>query len=264
MLQVFWGLLACQILNGKGRDVVEHTSLKKMRELLVQKFGALEASGFASQEHMQSVSWMLHWLLIYSFTAKDLTNTGLFATILADHSTYGTNFMSLIQMRSEALSRYLIVSFLLARGQPSEKYQVNKNGLQDLALPLALENLNSAESDPYSSFLKAVYEDYDLDTAIQQVEKMAEHASEDFLLKNYVFDIKKQAYLLIFQTKCQLFRTVDISEMTKALGTGTPTDTATEEIQRHFNEDGFDLQVDEKANTMSCIVLKQSDAEQVI
>jgi hypothetical protein len=35
MLQVFWGLLACQILNGKGRDVVEHTSLKKMRELLV-------------------------------------------------------------------------------------------------------------------------------------------------------------------------------------------------------------------------------------
>jgi len=40
MLQVFWGLLACQILNGKGRDVVEHTSLKKMRELIEKKFGA--------------------------------------------------------------------------------------------------------------------------------------------------------------------------------------------------------------------------------
>lgn len=42
MLQVFWGLLACEILNGKGRDVVEHTSLKKMRELIEKKFGNSE------------------------------------------------------------------------------------------------------------------------------------------------------------------------------------------------------------------------------
>jgi hypothetical protein len=39
MLQVFWGLLGCEILNGKGRDVVEHTSLKKMKELIEKRFG---------------------------------------------------------------------------------------------------------------------------------------------------------------------------------------------------------------------------------
>ena len=43
MIQVFWGLLACEILNGKGRDVVEHTSLKKMKELIEKKYGQHES-----------------------------------------------------------------------------------------------------------------------------------------------------------------------------------------------------------------------------
>jgi hypothetical protein len=52
MLQVFWGLLACEILNGKGRDVVEHTSLKKMKELIEKKYGANETmSTTSSQEY---------------------------------------------------------------------------------------------------------------------------------------------------------------------------------------------------------------------
>jgi hypothetical protein len=38
MLQVFWGLLACEILNGKGRDVVENTSLKRMKDLIEKKY----------------------------------------------------------------------------------------------------------------------------------------------------------------------------------------------------------------------------------
>ena len=100
MLQVFWGLLACEILNGKGRDVVEHTSLKKMKELIEKKFGQWDSLISAgSQEFTQTMSWMLHWLLIYSFTAKDLTNSGLFATILTDHGLYGNLFLNVIQLR---------------------------------------------------------------------------------------------------------------------------------------------------------------------
>ena len=38
-LQVFWGLLACEILNGKDRDVVENTSLKKIKDLIDKRFG---------------------------------------------------------------------------------------------------------------------------------------------------------------------------------------------------------------------------------
>jgi hypothetical protein len=135
---------------------------------------------------------MLHWLLIYSFTAKDLTNNGLFATILTDHQVYSNLFLNVIQLRSKSLSKYMISSFLLARGQPKAKYQINKNALEEIALPIALENIQSGGSDDaFSMFLKAIYEDYDLDKALELVETMATQAGDDFLLKNYVFDIKK-------------------------------------------------------------------------
>lgn len=85
VFQVFWGLLACEILNGKDRDVVEHTSLKKMRELIERKFGESGLRpGTATQEQTEIISWLLHWLLVYSFTNEDLTNMGLFGTILTD------------------------------------------------------------------------------------------------------------------------------------------------------------------------------------
>lgn len=85
VFQVFWGLLACEILNGKDRDVVEHTSLKKMRELIERRFGETGLrSGSSSPEHTETVNWMTHWLLVYSFTNSDLTNLGLFGSILTD------------------------------------------------------------------------------------------------------------------------------------------------------------------------------------
>ena len=123
MFQVFWGLLACEILNGKDRDVVEHTSLKKMRELIERRFGesGLKA-GTVAQEHTETVSWLLHWLLVYSFTNEDLTNMGLFGTILTDHQLYGSHFLNVVQMKGESLAKYMITSFLLCRGQPNEKY----------------------------------------------------------------------------------------------------------------------------------------------
>lgn len=100
VLQVFWGLLACQIINGKGRDSLELTSLRKMRELIERKFGAEGIKQLGpSQEHLQTITWMLHWLLVYSFTSRDLTNTGLFATLLADHHQYGTHFLNAVEMR---------------------------------------------------------------------------------------------------------------------------------------------------------------------
>lgn len=86
VFQIFWGLLACQILNGKDRDIVENTSLKKIKDLIDKKYGYEGIKQqTTSQEQIQISTWLLHWLLVYSFTNEDLTNTGLFATILTDN-----------------------------------------------------------------------------------------------------------------------------------------------------------------------------------
>ena len=245
MLQVYWGLLACEILNGKGRDVVENTTLRKMKDLIEKKY--YEGS-LSHQEFNQYMTWLLHWLLMYSFTSKDLTNTGLFATILGD----GSSFLNVVQMRSNQLSRYMITSFLLARGQPNLKYQIGKNALENIALPVAIESLQAGGNDVFSEFLKTIYEDYDLDKALTLVEQLGKEAEGDFLLKNYAFDIKKQAYLLIFQTKCKLFRTVDLKEVEKAMGKSNPIEMTIEDLQRLLSRDGFTGTVDKSANSMSC------------
>ena len=237
-----------------------------MKELIEKKFGQWDSLISAgSQEFTQTMSWMLHWLLIYSFTAKDLTNSGLFATILTDHQLYGNLFLNVIQLRQQSLSRYMISSFLLARGQPKAKYQVNKNALEEIALPIALENLQTGVTDAFSSFLKAIYEDYDLDTALALVEDMGKQASEDFLLKNYVFDIKKQAYLLILQTKCKVFRTVQAAEIKKYL---PEVEAACQDIANHLQADGFELivpaEVKSGKGAITCSVGKKNDSEQVL
>ncbi len=33
ILQIFWGLLACEILNQKERSVIEHTTLRRIKEI---------------------------------------------------------------------------------------------------------------------------------------------------------------------------------------------------------------------------------------
>ena len=153
----------------------------------------------------------------------------------------------------------MICSFLLARGQPKAKYQINKNALEEIALPVALENISQGSNDSFSHFLKAIYEDYDLDKALQLVDKMAAQAEDDFLLKNYVFDIKKQAYILIFQNKCKIFRSVQISEIKKCLGTQTPIDQTCEDIGTHLKVDGFELVIE--SDKISCSIASNFDTD---
>lgn len=166
-------------------------------------------------------------------------------------------------MRSKSLLRYMISSFLLARGQPNTKYQIGSNALEEIALPMALQDLSdgSAPADVFSQFLKAIYEDFDLDKAIALVEQMGNQSNDDFLLNNYTFDIKKQAYILIFQSKCKLYRTVDIEEVSKLLGS-KHTEGACEDINRHLSDEGFDVEID--AKTIACSVKKNLDSEKIL
>ena len=255
MLQVFWGLLACQILNGKGRDVVENTTLRKMRDLIDKKHAE---GSIGDQEHTQLTSWLLHWLLAYSFTNKETSNTCLFATILADQHSYNNKFLSVVKMNPEGLSKYMISAFLLARTQVGQKHEISKDSLEEVAGPVALQTLQSG-SDVFCSFIKTIYEDYDLDRALELVEQMGKLASEDFLLKGFAADIKKQANLLIFEMKCKLFRAVDLAEITKAMGNSVPVKDITDQLQQFMAAQGFSTTVSKTG--IACSLDKSKDAE---
>jgi len=42
---------------------------------------------------MSQKAWLLHWILVYSFTTK---NEGLFASLLTDRANYGQTFLNII------------------------------------------------------------------------------------------------------------------------------------------------------------------------
>ena len=260
VLQVFWGLLACEILNGKDRDVVEHTSLKKMRELIERKFGADRIGPLASKEHTETISWLLHWLLVYSFTADDLTTNGLFASLVCNHNLYGQHFLNIVQMRAAHLAKYMITSMLLSIKQPHEKFQIHHNALETHALPIALDEINSGSDCAFAAFLKAVYEDYDLDEAITLVDKMTEQANEDVLLRRYALDIKQDAYILIFQMKARLYRVVPVDEIKKC--TGDQFEMVISEVDKYLQDEGFVVYKD--ATKISCNVKPKMTTEESI
>ena len=74
--QVLWGLLACEILNGKTRELTELTTVRRIKDLLKNR---LSESPMAM---LHQTSWLLHWCLVYSFASEK--SNGLFAALLSD------------------------------------------------------------------------------------------------------------------------------------------------------------------------------------
>lgn len=171
-------------------------------------------------------------------------------------------------MRADFLAKYMITSFLLVRAQPNTKYQIDRDALENLALPIALDQLKANDiagktnSCSFSRFLKAVYEDYDLEAAIDIVDEMHAEANDDLLLHKYALDIKHHAYLLIFQMKVKLYKSVSIDEMKKY--TGSQLDNALTEIERYLEADGFAVIIDEKNNTVSCMLAQPQTVEEAM
>ena len=147
--------------------------------------------------------------------------------------------LPIAQMRSEVFGKYVFASFMDARGVQASN--VSKDALENTVLPI----LSTNKSDVCSQFLQAIYVDYDLDKAIQLVPKIHETASSDLFLKGFAAEIKKQALLLVFQTKCKLFRSVGTDEVTNALGKDGIAD-----LQKQLQVNGFLSQVEGKS--VSC------------
>ena len=140
---------------------------------------------------------------------------------------------------------------------------IGSNSLEEIALPLALQDTSdtSQEHDVFCQFLQAVYDEFDLDKAIKLVEQMGNQSDNDFLLKNYTFNIKKEAFILIFQAKCKLYRTVEVEEISRLVGS-KHSEGVCQDITRHLSEEGYDVEFDQK--NISCCVKKNLDSEKIL
>jgi len=124
--QVFWGLLSCEILNQKSREVTELTTVRKIKDIL---------KTLLSEQPIQLLhqsSWLLHWCLVFSFTC-DKSN-GLFAALLADKQIFGETYLNTLQLKYPGMMRHMVAAFLLGRSsyQPQPSSQTSRTPISTL------------------------------------------------------------------------------------------------------------------------------------
>lgn len=134
-------------------------------------------------EILHQSSFLLHWSLIYSFTAQ--TTNGMFAALLADRANFGDTYLNVIELRNQHLMRHMVSAFLLGRStyQPELKHHKTKipvpilqnDALEKIALPVILRE-KCEYSDSFTQYTEALLEEFDFEEAIRLADQMHEEA----------------------------------------------------------------------------------------
>lgn len=110
-----------------------------------------------AQENANQVSWLMHWVMFYSFSTK---NESLYAHLLTDNSAYGHHFMSLLHLpKFQHHIKYLVSALLLSPSSSAPR-------LQESVLNLVKQEKGNFE-DAYTRFTVALYEDFEFDEALK-------------------------------------------------------------------------------------------------
>lgn len=242
--QVLWGLLACQVVTGKSREVVETTTVRKLKETIKIRLAE------SPMQMLHQTAWLLHWSLVYSFTSEN--SNGLFATLIGEKTSDA--YLNVIQIRCPNLKRYMIASFLLARAQPPSGQKpaptVSKNSLQIVGLPIVLAD-QEKYSDAFTKFTVAMFEDIDLDEALKLAAELGKEAENDILLRPYAEKLKRQALLYVFEVQTRLIKkNLDLTAFAAKHGVKDVA-TASAEIQANLKEDGQFVQLSGDGNMFS-------------
>lgn len=229
ILQIFWGLLSTEILLQRDKETLELTSLRKMKEFIEK---LMESQYLTLQESMNQKAWIVHQILLYSFTSTSTKSSciGLFGSLLADKSAVGQSYLNILQVRCHHLLRYLITSLLLSG---------NSEALADIVLPVAQQE-KSRYSDVYTQFVERLYDSFDFVSALALAKELGKAAQDDLLLKAHAAEIQTQAVMLVFQVKARIYRTVNITDLMQESGIKN-----VEEAKTRFDEsikrDGFSI-----------------------
>ena len=173
ILQIFWGLLCCEILLQREKTTVEKTTLNKIKEFIEK---LISDQTHTHQENMSHRAWLIHQILVYSFTNS---HPEFFGDLLSNKSSLGQSFLNILQIKCQYLLRYLIASLLINKDYDS---------LLEIVAPITSQE-KGKYSDPFTQFIDALYEDFDFVKAKSLIKEIAAAAQEDLLLKPFASQI---------------------------------------------------------------------------
>ena len=240
VLQIFWGLLQCEILLNREKDTLEFTTLTKMKNY-IEKLNADQVHSYT--ESMNHKAWIIHQILIYSFaTQKQQPAVSLFAQLFTDKTAgpdkvtpIGPSYLNVIQVKCQYLLRYLISSLILSG---------NFEFLHEHILPAVIQE-KSKFSDVYTRFVETLYEKFDFQAALGLAKELGKAAQDDILLKAHAQELQAHAVLMVFQLKARIYRSVNIKELIdEAATTGfiKTEEEARTRLEESLKKEGFHLE----------------------
>ncbi|KAG8629846.1 hypothetical protein KVT40_001465 [Elsinoe batatas] len=242
-----WGKLAADILSTHWESALEEVN--KVRELIDTR---LFNNPLAQLEQR---TWLIHWALFPFFNneaARDQL-TELF---------FSPTFINTIQTSCPWILRYLTAAVITNRNRPVGRNSTStyQKQLKDLIRIVRQEGYEY--SDPVTSFVKALYVDFDFEEAQKRLVEADDILHSDFFLSSAVDTFKDAARHLISESYCRIHQRIDIKDLSTRLGLSQ--DEGEKWIVNLIRDTRVDAKIDYKEGTVVMNHPPQSVYQQVI
>ncbi|KAF2155203.1 eukaryotic translation initiation factor 3 subunit E [Myriangium duriaei CBS 260.36] len=242
-----WGKLAADILTTNWEAALEE--INKVRELIDTR---LFSNPLAQLEQR---TWLIHWSLFpfFNFEPARDTLTELF---------FSPTFINTIQTSCPWILRYLTAAVITNRNRPVGRNSTITYQKQVKDLVRIVRQEGYEYSDPVTSFVKALYVDFDFEEAQKRLVEADDILSNDFFLASASETFKDAARHLISESYCRIHQRIDIKDLSTRLGLSQ--DEGEKWIVNLIRDTRVDAKIDYKEGTVVMNHPPQSVYQQVI
>lgn len=216
-----WGILGGQILSEQW-DAAAAT-LNQLKDLIDSK------SFVQPLTQLQQRSWLIHWSLFVFFKHPQ----GRSAAI---DWFFSERYLNVIQTTCPHILRYLTVAVITNKKR--------RNALKDLAKVIEQETYQYTDS--VTSFVEALYVQFDFDAAEAALRLAEQDLEKDYFAHSLKEDFVENARLAIFETYCRIHSCIDLKMLSEKLG--MPQEKAEIWIVNLIRNARLDAKIDSQAN----------------
>ncbi|KAM3422428.1 Eukaryotic translation initiation factor 3 subunit E [Cercospora zeina] len=230
-----WGKLAADILTTNWESAMEE--VMKIKESIDTR---LFNNPLAQLQHR---TWLIHWSLFPFFNHEPAREqlTELF---------FSPAYINTIQTSCPWILRYLTAAVVTNRNRPGSKNNYNygnyQKQLKDLVRIVRQEQYEY--NDPVTTFIKALYVDFDFEEAQKKLSEAHQILSADFFLSAAAEPFLDAARHLISESYCKIHQRIDIQDLSKRLGLGQ--EEGEKWIVNLIRDTRVDAKIDYKAGTV--------------
>merc|ERR1719351_167962 len=193
-LNGMWGNLAAEILMQNWDTALE--DLNRLKTFI-------DESTFGSNlQTLQQRTWLIHWSLFVFFNhpkGRDL---------IIDLFLYQKPYLNAIQTTCPWILRYLATAVICNKSS-------RRNVMKDLIKVIQEESYTY--KDPITSFIEALYVDFDFNGAQQKLRECETVLVNDFFLVACLEDFIENSRMMIFETFCRIHQCISIKMLAEKL-----------------------------------------------